>query len=176
MIKTKSNSVQQIAEQALVITRVFDAPRSLVFKAWTDPERVRQWWGPKGFTCPFCKIDLRPGGVYLNCMRSPEGRDYWSTGVYREIVSSKRIVCTDSFADEDGNLVTAAHYGMSADYPLEMMITVTLKEIEGKTRLTLIHDGIPPGKEQDNCRAGWNESLDKLADYLARAIPEKQEL
>src|SRR3989337_2780421 len=94
----------------LVITRLFDAPRELVWKAWTDPKQLMQWWGPKGFTSPVCKQDFRVGGKYLYCMRSPEGKDYWSTGVYREIVAMKKIVCTDSFADEKGNVVPATHY------------------------------------------------------------------
>lgn len=152
----------------LIIIRIFDAPRKLIWKAWTDPEMLKKWWGPKGFTTPFCKIDLRVGGVYHNCMRSPEEKDYWSTGVYREIVPLERIVCTDSFADKEGNVVPATHYGVSADFPLEMLITATFEEIEGKTKLTLRHAGIPSGKDYYNCKAGWNESLDKLADYLAK--------
>ncbi len=66
-----------------------------------------RWWGPKGFTSPACRIDLRVGGKYLFCTRSPDGRDFWSTGVYREILEPERIVCTDSFADEEGNVVSA---------------------------------------------------------------------
>jgi uncharacterized protein YndB with AHSA1/START domain len=67
-----------------------------VWKAWTDPERVKRWWGPKGFTAPVCKIDLRVGGKFLYCMRSPDGKDYWNTDVYRDIVERERIVSTDS--------------------------------------------------------------------------------
>jgi uncharacterized protein YndB with AHSA1/START domain len=88
-----------VTESELVITRVFDAPRELVFKMWTEPKRCKKWWGPKVFTSPVVKIDLRVGGRYLNCMRSPEGKDYWSTGIYREIIPMKRLVMTDSFAD-----------------------------------------------------------------------------
>jgi len=157
------------AERVLDITRVFDAPRELVWKAWTEPERVKRWWGPKGFTAPFCKIDLRVGGVFLYCMRSPDGKDYWSTGVYHEVVKPERIVYTDRFADERGNVVPATHYGMSADFPLEMLVTVTFEEHEGKTRLTLIHVGIPSGADRDGACQGWNESLDKLAEHLARS-------
>jgi uncharacterized protein YndB with AHSA1/START domain len=155
-------------ERDLVITREFDTPRELVWKAWTEPGLCMRWWGPKGFTSPFCTIDLRVGGVYLNCMRSPEGVDFWSTGVYRSIVPPERIVCTDSFADEKGTVVPATHYGMSADFPLELLITVNFEEQEGKTILTLRHSGLPPGEDFDNCRIGWNESLDKLADVLAK--------
>ena len=156
-------------QQELVITRVFDAPRELVWKAWTEPDRLMQWWGPKGFTAPVGKIDLRVGGKYLNCMRSPEGKDYWSTGVYREILAPQRIVCTDSFADEHGNVVPATHYGMSPDSPLEMLVTVTFEEQEGKTTMTLRHVGLP-SEMSELAGAGWNESFDKLAESLRAPI------
>jgi uncharacterized protein YndB with AHSA1/START domain len=159
---------QNTGEQEVVITQIFDAPRELVFKAWTDPERVKRWWGPKSFTSPVSKIDLRVGGSYLNCMRSPEGEDYWSTGVYREIVEPERIVYTDSFSDAEGNVVPASHYGMGGDWPLELLVTVTFEEHEGKTRLTLRHVGIPAGENRDLAKAGWNESFDKLAEYLEK--------
>ncbi|MEX0741712.1 MAG: SRPBCC domain-containing protein, partial [Phycisphaeraceae bacterium] len=149
--------------------RVFDAPRELVWQAWTDPEMFTKWWGPKGYTTPHCEIDLRVGGKVLNCMRSPEGQDYWSTGVYREIVPPERIVCTDSFADEKGNVVPATHYGMGPDVPLEMLVTVTFEDLGGKTRMTLRHEGLPAGEMSDGAGVGWNESFDKLAEVLAKA-------
>lgn len=155
-----------MTDRELVITRIFDAPRELVWKAWTDPEHLMRWWGPKCFTSPSCKIDLRVGGRYLFCMRSPEGQDFWSTGIYREIVEPGRIVCSDSFADEEGNVVPATHYGMGPDFPLELQVTVTFEEEDGKTRMTLRHVGIPPGEMSDMCKAGWNESFDKLAESL----------
>jgi len=164
----RGNVTTKSAERELVIERVFDAPRELVWKAWTDPEHVMRWWGPKDFTSPYCEIDLRVGGKTLSCMRSPEGQDYWSTGVYREIVPLERIVCTDSFADEKGNVVPGSYYGMSSDFPLEMLLTVTFEELEGKTKLTLRHGGFPSGPDYDGAQIGWNQSLDKLADYLAK--------
>jgi uncharacterized protein YndB with AHSA1/START domain len=159
---------QNSGERELVITRIFDAPRELLWKAWTDPELVKRWWGPKGFTSPVSKIDLRVGGVYLNCMRSPDGQDYWSTGVYREIVELERIVCTDSFSDAEGNVIPASNYGMSGEWPLELLVTVTFEEYEGKTKMTLQHVGIPAGENRDLTEAGWNESFDKLAEYLEK--------
>lgn len=153
----------------LVITRVFDAPRSIVFKAWTEPERMKRWWGPKGFTLPFCKVDLRPGGVCHYCMRSPEGRDYWGKDVYREIVEPERLVLTDVFSDEKGNTVKPAEYGMSPDWPEETLITVTFDEYEGKTKLTL-RQSVPESiAERTGARQGWIESLDRLAEYLSKA-------
>ncbi|MGH7494889.1 MAG: SRPBCC family protein [bacterium] len=148
------------------MTREFDAPRELVWKAWTEPERVKDWWGPKYYTAPACNIDLRAGGQYLYCMRSPEGQDYWSTGVYRDIVEEERIDYTNSFADENGNVVPATHYGMSVNFPLEMQMTVTFAALEGKTRITLRHASLPSGVMIELAQAGWNESFDKLAEVL----------
>lgn len=161
--------LKAVAEAApkneLIITRIFDAPRELVWKAWTEPERVKKWWGPKDYTSPACKIDLREGGKYLYCMRSPEGQDYWSTGVYREIVEPERIVIIDSFADEKGNVVPATHYGLSVDLPLEVQVTVTFDVQEGKTKLTLRLASMP-AVMFELAKAGWNESFDKLAASL----------
>jgi len=161
-----SSKTAAAPSRAITITRVFDAPLELVWKVWTEPEHIMKWWGPKGYTAPFSTIDLRVGGTYLSCMRSAEGRDIWSTGVFREIVPMKRIVVTDSFADAEGNVVPATHYGFGADFPLELLVTVTFEEVEGKTKLTLRHAGFPEGDFGE--LAGWNESLDKFAATLAQ--------
>ncbi|MEK6744199.1 MAG: SRPBCC domain-containing protein [Nitrospirota bacterium] len=153
-------------EKELVISRVFNAPREQVWKAWTEPEQMKRWWGPKGFTAPASTIDLRVGGKYLSSMRSPEGQEFWSTGVYREIVPLSRIVCTDSFADANGNVVPASHYGMEGGWPLELQITVTFEDIGGKTIMNLRHAGVPAGQMRDLCETGWKESFDKLAEIL----------
>ncbi len=168
---TKPNtSATASAGQELVITRIFDAPREMVWKAWTDPEHMKRWWGPKVFTAPACKIDLRVGGKYLFCMRSPDGRDFWSTGSYREISEPSRLVYTDCFADEKGNVVPASYYGMPGDWPLEKLVTVTLEELAGnKTKMTLRHAGIPMGKMREMAVAGWSQSFDKLADSWVKA-------
>jgi len=163
-----ANVVADPVKQELIITHIFDAPREAVWKAWSDPERLMRWWGPKTFTAPVCKVDFRVGGKYLFCMRSPDGQDYWSTGIYREILEPERIVCTDSFADAQGKVVPASHYGMSGDFPLEMQVTVTFEEHNGKTKLTLRHTGIPDGKMSDLTGQGWDESFDKLAESLPK--------
>ena len=80
---------------------IFSPLMAAALLAFLRSERVMRWWGPKGFTTPVCEIDLRPGGVYRSCMRSPEGQEFWGQGVYREIVEPERIVCTDTFADEN---------------------------------------------------------------------------
>jgi uncharacterized protein YndB with AHSA1/START domain len=165
MAARHSSPAQLPGSEVLVIRRILDAPREAVWKAWTDPGRFMRWWGPEGFTAPACEIDLRVGGKYLNCMRSPEGKDYWSTGVYRDIVPMKRIVYTDSFADEKGNVVPASHYGIQGDWPAELLVTVTFEEDGGKTVMTLQHEGIPPEIMSD-CEAGWSGSFDKLSEFL----------
>lgn len=166
----------------LTITRVFDAPRERAWKAWTETGLLKKWWGPKNFTAPVSEIDLRVGGRYLACMRGPDGKDYWSTGVYREIVPVERLVLTDSFADEKGNVVPASHYGMTGDWPLELLVTVTFEELAGKTKMILRHKGIPAGMLRELTEAGWSESFDKLAESIVtsgtRVIAErgKQEI
>ena len=143
------------AECELVITRVVDAPRSLVFKAWTEPEHFVRWWGPNGFTTPFCKMDVRPGGVTHFCMRWPEGRDYWGRWVYREVVPPERIVFTDTFADEEGNPAEPARYGMP-DWPFETLVTVTLGRGSGQDEAHPASRRRPVGSRRapGRCRAG----------------------
>ncbi len=165
---TETHFTGEPEKPEIIITRIFEAPRRIVFRAWTDPLFVVKWWGPKNFTAPVCKNDLRVGGEYLYCMRSPEGQDFWSKGIYKEIVEPERIVCSDSFADANGNVVPASHYGMEGDWPLELLVTVEFKEQDGKTKFILKHYGIPPGQVRELTETGWNESLDKLAEVLGK--------
>lgn len=150
----------------LKITRIFDAPVELVWRAWTDPASTMRWWGPKDFTTPLIRMDFRVGGTYLYDMRSPEGKDFWDTGTILNIDPMKKIVLTDSFSDENGNVVPASHYGMTGDFPMEALVTVTFRNQKGKTKFTLHYEGIPPGEILEQARAGWNESFDKLDRVL----------
>ncbi len=152
-----------------MIERVFDAPVAKLWAAWTEPEICMKWWGPKDFTSPVCRIDFRIGGKYHSCMRSPEGQDFWSTGVYREIVPLKRIVCTDSFADENGNVIPASSYGLVEEFPLELIVTLTFENLAGKTKFTLRHLGLPAGETAEMTKTGWNQSFDKLDELLKQA-------
>jgi uncharacterized protein YndB with AHSA1/START domain len=151
----------------LTIIREFDVPRELIWKAWTHPDLFKKWWGPKDFSCPYSEMDLRVGGKYLHCMQSPEGQDFWTTGVYKEIKPMEKLVFTDSFADEEGNMVSASYYGIE-DFPPESEISVTLEKVNGKTKLTLRHSDIPEGDLQEETHAGWNQSFDKLSKSLKR--------
>lgn len=161
----RSDATTQATSSELVITRDFDAPRELVWKAWTEPERFMRWWGPKDFTSPRCEMDLRVGGRYLWCMRWPDGRENYNTGEYVEIVPPERLVYTACFADAQGNIVPASYYGMSDDTALEMRVTVTFEERDGKTAMTLKHAGLPAGM-MGGAGEGWNQSFDKLAASL----------
>lgn len=155
---------------SLKIERIFDAPVDAVWKAWNDPEVFKKWWGPKDFTCPSSVIDFKENGKYLHCMRGPAGsefdKDFWSTGTYKEIVPMKKIVATDSFADENGNVVPATHYGMSKEFPREMTVAVEFEEVGGKTKMTLTHEGMPERKDKEGANEGWNQSFDKLETIL----------
>jgi uncharacterized protein YndB with AHSA1/START domain len=166
MTKIREKMQETTTSQELEITRVFNAPRDIVWKAWTDPNRIRQWWGPRGYTAPECSMNFRVGGNIHLCMRSPEGRDFWSTGTYREIVVPERIVVTDSFADDKGNIVPASHYGFTDPLPLEMQIILTFTAQRGATLFNLQHVGMPPGMMQELAEQGWNESFDKLDSIL----------
>ncbi len=129
---------QQLAEistaREQVFTREFNAPLELVFKAWTEPERLAQWWGPKGFKLDVARMELRPGGMFLYRMSSPEGFEMWGKFVFEQIDAPGRLAFINSFSDKDGNTTRAP---FSADWPLEIYNILTLTESAGKTMLTL---------------------------------------
>jgi uncharacterized protein YndB with AHSA1/START domain len=143
----------------LVLTRIFDAPRSLVFKMWTEPKHLAQWWGPHGYTNPVCEVDLRPGGKLLIHMQDPVLPVNPMTGVFHEIVEPERLVFT-GFAAPDSN--GAAQ--------LEVLTTVTFEELHGRTKLTMraqVLKATPQmGPALDGMTQGWTESLERLGDVL----------
>ncbi len=156
--------------QAVTIERVFDAPREVVWRAFTEPEHFMRWYGPQGVAMSACEIDLRVGGRHLFGLRMPDGRDYWTSGVYLEIVPLERFVCTDSMTDEHGNIVSPAHYGMGGDTPIETTVTVSLDDLgDGKTMVTLSQAGWPDPNMAAGAGGGWNQAFDKLAELLAAA-------
>lgn len=162
---TKNNSTTTTpSDREFVMERIFDAPRELVFKAFSECERLAHWWGPKGWTLPVCKMDFRPGGVWLYCMRGPEGEESCGKAVYREIVEPERIVYTDAFADAEGNVLE----GMP-----EMLITVTFAEHDGKTKLTNRAQFASAADLERTLGMGMVEGLtetwDRLEAYLANA-------
>ena len=141
----------------LVITRVFDAPRSLVFKAWTEPDRAARWWGPQGFTTLHCAMDVRTGGAFRVCTRAPDGTEYWKQGVYREVAEPERLVFTFAWEDAEGK---PGH---------ETVVTVTFAEHGAKTRLTLHQAVFETVAARDSHQAGWTSTMERLAEYLTTA-------
>jgi uncharacterized protein YndB with AHSA1/START domain len=156
------------AAQTVVITRDFDAPRELVFRAWTDPAHLARWFAPHGCTIEYHQLDLREGGTFHSCLRTPDGKDCWCRGVYREVVAPERIVYTLAVADEHGNLVEPAQAGMDPDWPRETIVTVTFAEVEGKTRLTLRQTVSEALAKRTGAHPSWLEMLDRLQTELER--------
>lgn len=142
------------AERELVVTRIIDAPRALVFKAWTQPEHVARWWGPQGYTTIYCDMDIRVGGSYRFGMRSPEGTEHWKHGVFRDIVEPERVVFTFAWEDERGEL---GH---------ELLTTVTFEAAGEKTRLTLRQGVFETREGRDGHVIGWTSCFERFAEYV----------
>jgi uncharacterized protein YndB with AHSA1/START domain len=175
MATSDDDNAPSPTERGLVITRVFDAPRELVWKAFTESDRLARWWGPKGFTMLVRTLEFRPGGVFHYALRSPEGQVMWGRFVYRDIVAPERLVFVNSFADEAGNVIRSP---FSPTWPLEIVNTLTLAEAGGKTRLTLRGGPIHATEEerttfwnaQESTRQGFAGTFDQLAAYLAEVV------
>ena len=145
------------SDREIVMTRTFDAPRDLVFRAHTDPEMVAQWWGQRGSTTIVDKLDLRPGGAWRFVQRAPDGTEYAFRGEYREIVPPERLVYTFEFEGMPGHVLVE---------------TLTFEEEDGKTKMTdhSLFDSVEDrdGMLQSGMEAGAAESLDRLEELLAR--------
>ena len=152
--------------ERMVVTRVFDAPRELVWKAWTDPKYVMQWWGPKGFTAPVCKMDFRVGGKFLYCMRTPDGQEFWNGGEYHEIVPHEKIVSSMYFSDSEGNKVEPAQLGIEHE-AIEGAHEVIEDLGNGQTKLTFIGNETMENAIKSGQLEGMNQILDKAAAVVA---------
>jgi|HubBroStandDraft_4_1064222.scaffolds.fasta_scaffold201555_2 uncharacterized protein YndB with AHSA1/START domain len=143
----------------LTLVRVYDAPRALVFKAFTDPVHLARWWGPHGFTTPICEFDARPGGALRIHMRAPDGRVHVTQGEVREIVIPERLVFVIALQEDDGSI------------RLENLTTVTLVERAGKTELTLhvrvVQATAAAAPNLAGMQVGWSQSLERLAELVA---------
>lgn len=150
------NTKTEASESELTITRVFEAPRAMVFRAWTDPEQMARWAAPHGFSRGEARSDVRVGGTYRACIRSPEGQDHWVHGEYREIVEPARLVMTHGWLDENGQ-------------PGHMtLITVTFEELgPRKTQMNFLQTGFDSTESRDGHNGGWTSSFEQLAALLA---------
>ncbi|RFB74987.1 SRPBCC domain-containing protein [Methylovirgula sp. 4M-Z18] len=154
------------------ISRIFDAPRDLVFQAWTKPEHLANWWGPKGCKMRVIHLDLRPGGEFHYSMAMPNGGpEIWGKFIYREISPPARLVFTNAFADAEGNVIRSF---FSQTWPLEVLNILTLTEDNGRTTFTLRSSPVSASEEEratfigmvPSMQQGWSGTLDQLADFL----------
>jgi uncharacterized protein YndB with AHSA1/START domain len=158
-----------ISKDAIIIERTFNAPVDFVWQLWTQPELFKKWYGPKGFTVPVAEMDVRVGGKHLFCMTSPDGSmKMWSTGEYTEVVPNKRLVYTDSMADEHGNVVLPSAYGMHNDYPATTEVAVQLENLDGQTRMVVTHTGIPANEQ--GASSGWEQAFEKMAAHIKTVL------
>jgi len=153
-----SNLAAKANERTVVLSRTCAAPRETVWNAWTDPERMAQWWGPRGFTNPICGLDVRPGGAIRIVMRAPEGTEHPMRGVFLEIVEFERLVFTAIAEDDRGRA------------QLEALTTVTFAEDDGNTKLTLHARAVgltaAAAPMLEGMQAGWTQTLERLESYL----------
>jgi uncharacterized glyoxalase superfamily protein PhnB/uncharacterized protein YndB with AHSA1/START domain len=164
---------------AFVISRVFDAPRDLVWQAWTDPERLKQWWGPKGFRVVSATVDLRPGGVFHYGLQMPSGQEMWGKFVYQEIVEPERLVFVVSFSDRDGGVT---RHPLVPNWPVETLSTVTFGEQRGRTMVTVTW--LPYAANEieratfdeghGSMQQGWSGTFEQFAEYLAKSSVQVQ--
>jgi uncharacterized protein YndB with AHSA1/START domain len=152
--EVESPSAPAKAGGEILITRIFEAPRQRVFEAWTQPRHLARWFGPRGYTAPSVEADLRRGGQWRVCIRSPGGTEYWMHGIYREVVPPERLVFSHTWEEGHG---AAGH---------ETLVTLTFEDIDGKTRMTFHKAVLVSVAERLAQHAGWSECLDRLGDYV----------
>ena len=156
-VSASHEAITEPAARVLVISRVLNAPRARIYAAWTEPEHLFRWWGPHGFTVLSAELDGRAGGGWRVRMRSPEGRQHTSKGIYRELVPPERLVFTFAWeGDEDRE---PGH---------ETLVTLSFIEEGGKTRMTLRQAVFASTESRDGHEEGWSEAFERLAEHLAR--------
>ena len=168
-----TSPASEATSKDFVISRVLNAPRDLVWKCFTDPERMMQWWGPKGFKLRVSKMDLRVGGTYHYAMEFPDGKVIWGRMVYSEITPPERMVFINSFSDEAGGL---ARHPMAPTWPIEMLSIFTFDDLGGKTRFTVRWTPHNATEEEHktfdaghaSMTQGWSGTMEQLEAYLAK--------
>lgn len=160
---------KKVDTQLVEISRTFRAPIKRVWEAWSNPEIIKQWWGPESFTSPKAEMDLKQGGKFLFGMESPAGEVNWSAGSVTTLVPNKKIVLAESFSNEQGEYISPKEAGMpnwSGEY--HGTITVDFNSVgEDQTKMSIRHTGIPADLH-DECVEGWSSSLNKLQKLVER--------
>ncbi|BCW88704.1 hypothetical protein sos41_18460 [Alphaproteobacteria bacterium SO-S41] len=143
------------AGHELLITRFFKAPRTLVYKAWTDKEMALRWSGPRDYPLVESDHDVRPGGAWRGCLRGADGVDLWQGGTYREVVPNEKLVFTFGWDTDKGTSQG------------EMLVTITFADKDGGTEMVFLQQGFVETKDRDGHRGGWNSAFDRLAETVA---------
>jgi uncharacterized protein YndB with AHSA1/START domain len=167
-----TTAVNEPAVRPFIVSRLFDAPREMVWKAWTEGACLKQWFGPKGCTLPVVNIDFRPGGTCHFCFRTQDGHEMWGKSIYREIAAPAHLVYLQHFSDPTGGIT---RHPMSPGWPLQMLTNVIFAEQNRKTLLTVRWTPLEPTDEErqtfnsgnESMKQGWGGSFDQLADYLS---------
>jgi uncharacterized protein YndB with AHSA1/START domain len=157
-------SEQQSATKSVVIERTFEAPIELIWQLWTEPDHFKIWYGPQGFTVPVAELDVREGGKRLVCMASPDGSmTMWMAGEFIEVLPTTRLSYTEFHSDEKGN----ERPSLDSNHPGKTTVIVELEELNGRTAMTMTHEGVPadsPGA------SGWEQAFVKLEDHLGTVL------
>lgn len=167
-MEKRNDLSEQAAAGQVLITRVFNAPRKMVFKAWTDPEYLKHWYAPKGCTIEFYNFDLRPGGGFLSLLTNPAHHDCRCKSTFLEIKAPEKLVYTIAFADEQGNLLNSEQVGVDPDWPSETVVTITFEELDGKTKVTLHQTVAESIAKRTGAHPSWLQMLDYLDQQLVR--------
>ena len=173
----RKNPAENTSNREFVVTRVLYAPRELMFKVWTQPEHLKQWFSPKGFSVLAANMDFRLGGTYHYGMRMPNGQEMWGKWTFREIVPPERIIFIDSFSDAHGGLT---RHPMNPNWPREMLSTITFTEQLGRTTVTIRwapHNATAVERKtfdegRDSMKQGWGGTMEQLTAYLAKLQKE----
>ena len=178
MAERRNNVAAEVLKDEFVITRIFNAPRAVVFKVWTETEHLKYWWGPKGYAWVSGTMDLCPGGMFHYCMCSPDGHEMWGKFVYHDIIAPELLTFIVSFSDKDRNTLRNPH---SAVWPMEILNTLTFSEHDNKT--IVVMRGIPINATEEEHKTfkagyagmqqGFKGTMDQLDQYLSNIIKDK---
>ncbi|WII72614.1 SRPBCC domain-containing protein [Bdellovibrio sp. 22V] len=157
--------IAQKKTKTVVVEHTFNAPVAKVWTLWNDPESMKKWWGPKGFSAPVIKNDLQVGGTFLLSMKAPDGKVSWNVGKYTEVLPNEKIAAVMSFSDENGNVVPASTYGVPGEWPIEVTVTVEFKDLGDKTHIKITETGIPMIMYVF-AKMGWEQQFVKFAELL----------
>lgn len=153
-----------------VVTRVVEAPVERVWRAWSDPDDVKRWWGPDGFTAPVAKLDFREGGASLVCMRSPDGQEFYNTWAYTTIKQPERIEFVMHFADRTGARISPSEAGLPPGVPDGVHHVVTFTALDGgRTEVSVTESGYDSGPVMEHSKAGQEQVMDKFAAVVSGA-------